>query len=193
MTSLKQIEANRLNALKSTGPRTTRGKQQSRQNAIRHGLTAETVITAFEDSAEYQEFERRIMADHQPHSATDRELVARLASLLWRLRRSAQIETGLFQMQGELYRNRVPRRRTVLPPPQWHDEHDSNVTIADFTGDDANEELSATPSSSEALATCYLQVSRLGYGAFDLLSRYEAALWRQAAQILFMLKATSRR
>jgi hypothetical protein len=41
MTSLKQIEANRRNALKSTGPRTKDGKQQSSQNAVRHGLTAE--------------------------------------------------------------------------------------------------------------------------------------------------------
>ena len=45
MTSLKQIEANRRNALKSTGPRSENGKQRSRRNAVRHGLTAETTIT----------------------------------------------------------------------------------------------------------------------------------------------------
>ena len=44
MTSLKQIAANRRNALKSTGPTTSEGKQRSRCNAVRHGLTAETVI-----------------------------------------------------------------------------------------------------------------------------------------------------
>src|SRR5262249_50109860 len=44
MTSLKQIEANRRNAMKSTGPRTEAGKEQSRRNALRHGLTAETVV-----------------------------------------------------------------------------------------------------------------------------------------------------
>jgi hypothetical protein len=49
MTSSRQIEANRRHALKSTGPASTEGKQRSRFNALRHGLTAETVIGALED------------------------------------------------------------------------------------------------------------------------------------------------
>lgn len=119
MTSLKQIAANRLNARKSTGPRTERGKQRSRQNALRHGLTAETVISVLEDAADYQALEASIMADHQPHSATDRELVCRLVSVLWRLRRATSIANGLFQAQGELVRQqnaRAPRRRRPVPP-----------------------------------------------------------------------------
>jgi hypothetical protein len=44
MTSARQLQANRHNALKSTGPRTISGKQASRRNALRHGLTAETLI-----------------------------------------------------------------------------------------------------------------------------------------------------
>src|SRR3974390_2344891 len=101
MTSFKQIEANRRNALKSTGPITEEGKQQSRRNAVRHGLTAETVIGALEDAEDYKAFEAAIIADHGAQSAVERELVLRLASLLWRLRRATTIETGLFEMEAE--------------------------------------------------------------------------------------------
>jgi len=85
MTSVKQFEANRRNSLKSTGPKTEVGKQASRCNAIRHGLTAETVIGALEDAEDYKAFELAITADYDAQSAVERELVLRLASLLWRL------------------------------------------------------------------------------------------------------------
>jgi hypothetical protein len=44
MTSFRQIQANRRNARKSTGPITEEGKQRSRCNEVRHGLAAETVL-----------------------------------------------------------------------------------------------------------------------------------------------------
>src|SRR5215218_8776192 len=68
MTSFKQFEANRRNALKSTGPTSAEGKQRSRCNAVRHGLTAETVIGALEDAADYKAFEAAIIADYDAHS-----------------------------------------------------------------------------------------------------------------------------
>ena len=90
MTSVKQFEANRCNSLKSTGPKTEAG-QASRCNAVRHGLTAETVISALEDAEDYKAFEAAITADYDAQSAVERELVLRLASLLWRLRRATTI------------------------------------------------------------------------------------------------------
>jgi hypothetical protein len=82
-------------------PTTEQGKQHSRCNAVRHGLTAETVIRALQDAEDYRAFEATITADYDAQSAVERELVLRLASLLWRLRRAATMETGLFEIQAE--------------------------------------------------------------------------------------------
>src|ERR1700687_1228242 len=97
MSSLKQIEANRRNALKSTGPTTPEGKERSRRNAVRHGLTAETVIAALEDAEDYQAFEAAVIADYDAESAVERELVLRLASVLWRLRRATGTRAVFFE------------------------------------------------------------------------------------------------
>src|SRR3954452_16416958 len=100
MSSFRQIDANRRNAQLSTGPVTADGKRKSRQNALRHGLTAETVIGALEDAEDYAAFEMAVTADYDAQSAVERELVLRLASLLWRLRRATAIESGLFKIQA---------------------------------------------------------------------------------------------
>src|SRR5271154_71616 len=101
MTSIRQIEANRRNARLSTGPATEEGKRKSRRNALRHGLTAETVIDALEDSEDYAAFEMAVTADYDAQSTVERELILRLASLLWRLRRATAIESGLFKIQAQ--------------------------------------------------------------------------------------------
>src|SRR5438128_5677701 len=105
MTSFKQVEANRRNARRSTGPVTAQGKERSRCNAVRHGLTAETVIGALEDAEDYKAFEAAVTADYDAQSAVERALVLRLASLLWRLRRATTMETGLFGIQAEHLRD----------------------------------------------------------------------------------------
>src|ERR1700738_4055947 len=115
MTSLRQIESNRRNAQKSTGPKTETGKQRASQNAIRHGLTAETVIKLLEDPDDYQAFELAITADYDAETAVERELVLRLASLLWRLRRATSIETGLLQIRDEMLTTRAD---TEAPRPE---------------------------------------------------------------------------
>jgi hypothetical protein len=113
MTSWRRFQANRLNALKSTGPRTEEGKRTSRRNALRHGLTAETVIEGLEDGEDYRGFEAAIIADYDAETAVERELVLRLASLLWRLRRIIAIETDLFRIQAEILRDRRNEMTTV--------------------------------------------------------------------------------
>ena len=58
------------------------------------------MIGALEDAEDYKAFEAAIVADYDAQSAVERELVLRLASLLWRLRRATAIETGLFEFQA---------------------------------------------------------------------------------------------
>src|SRR5580704_16633668 len=113
MTSLRQIEANRRNAANSTGPKTEAGKLRSRRNAIRHGLSAETVVEILEDIEDYRGFEAAIIADYDARTAVERELVLRLASLLWRLRRATAIETELLRIQAEILRDRRSSRLAV--------------------------------------------------------------------------------
>ena len=105
MTSFRQFAANRRNALRSTGPRTESGKQQSRLNAVRHGLTAETVVGSLEDAEDYKAFEEAVTLGYGAQTAVERELVLRLASLLWRLRRANTVETYLLEIQAEALGN----------------------------------------------------------------------------------------
>jgi hypothetical protein len=204
MTSFRQLDANRRNARHSTGPVTEEGKQRSRCNAVRHGLTAETVIGALEDADDYRAFEAAIIADYDAQAAVERELVLRLASLLWRLRRSTIMETGLFEIQADHLRA-FRQARQLHPDPR-------NIVHAMFgptdpTDADHARELhglanktDAMPSSGPEsfdpatdLAHCFLRLANLPNYALDRLSRYEAILWRQAGQILFALDALQRR
>src|SRR3954471_21886729 len=153
MTTFKQIEANRRNALKSTGPTSAEGKQRSRCNAVRHGLTAETVIGALEDAEDYKAFEATIIADYDAQSAVERELVLRLASLLWRLRRATTMETGLLQIQCEANTDPDP------PLPKLPGEVCEVIEIFD-----------SWRSSSECeLARCFLRLADLDNGIFERL------------------------
>jgi hypothetical protein len=118
MSSFRQIEANRRNARLSTGPVTEEGKRKSWQNALRHGLTAETVIDALEDAEDDAAFEMAVIADYDAQSAVERELVLRLASLLWRLRRATAMEGGLFKIQARHLLQFRQRRQAHLKRPE---------------------------------------------------------------------------
>jgi hypothetical protein len=95
MASERQIAANRLNALKSTGPRTEAGKARSRKNAITHGLS--THVENLPDD-EKDAFEQRVTswkAALQPCTPYEDDLVRRLAGYSWRLDRAERVQTAL--------------------------------------------------------------------------------------------------
>jgi len=152
MTSFRQIEANRRNARKSTGPNTAEGKQRSRCNAVRHGLTAETVIGALEDAEDYDAFQAAIIADYDAQSAVERELVLRLASLLWRLRRATTMETGLLEIQAD---HLLEFRQGRQTQPMSRKVIYAEFGRADPVDDDSNPaSLGATNGTQAQKATC---------------------------------------
>jgi hypothetical protein len=95
MALTEQTKANRLNALKSTGPRTAEGKARSSRNALTHGLTAQEVVIPGEDPAAYQASRQQLIDDLQPNGSCEVELVERLAATFWRLRRIPRFEAIL--------------------------------------------------------------------------------------------------
>jgi hypothetical protein len=194
MTSFKQIEANRRNAQRSTGPTTFEGKQRSRANALRHGLTAETVIGVLESAEDYAAFEASIMAEYDPRSVIERELVTRLTSLLWRLRRATAIETGLFEMQADPLAGFRQSLRSAMRSPTYFGRHGAPVSMERTAADtrssmDHIDVRTATFNAGGApnLTQCFLRLASHANFAFDRLSRYEVNLWRQAAQVMFAL------
>src|SRR5436305_2571144 len=151
-------------------------------NAVRHGLTAETVIGQLEDAEDYKAFEAAVIADYDAQSAVERELVLRLASLLWRLRRATKMETGLFEIQVEQLCNlkRPARTQTAYPvvkgPERDSGERSSNtITHLMLAAPSASQE---EPDRPVDVTTCFLGLADLPNYALDRLSRYEATLWR---------------
>jgi hypothetical protein len=207
MTSYKQIDANRRNACKSTGPTTQEGKQRSRCNAVRHGLTAETVIGALEDAEDYKAFEAAIIADYDAQSAVERELVLRLASLLWRLRRATTMETGLFEIQADHLRGFMKPRQAHQPPREviyalfgradgtsFDRDPDGPHSINGSQSDGVSEPKSESAGDPAVeLTRRFLRLASLPSSPLDRLSRYEATLWRQTGQIIFALAFLDRR
>jgi len=95
MASERQIEANRLNAQASTGPRTIEGKVQSSRNAVKHGLTARGGLLADEDPEEYIRLYREVINDLRPEDEAQLQLAERIFSLMWRLARVPRFEAAL--------------------------------------------------------------------------------------------------
>ena len=212
MTSAKQIAANRRNAQLSTGPKSRSGKERSRRNALRHGLTAETVISVLEDREHYKAFETTITASYGPRSPVERELTLRLASLLWRLRRATAIESGLFQIQAQILQERRGLRessaapssraaeavRRILATAQGHmvEGRPAGANGSKAVGRTVGPAIRTVVGCKTApidLAQCFLRLANLNNDVFQRIGGYEAALWKQTAQTLLLLANVARR
>ena len=104
MTSDKKAEANRRNALKSTGPKTPEGKAAIRLNALKHGLLSKEILLPGEDEEALRELGEHLRDELQPIGELENLLVDRMIASYWRLRRVGRVEAGIFtwELYGEL-------------------------------------------------------------------------------------------
>jgi hypothetical protein len=122
-----------------------------------------------------------VIAASFSQTAVERELVLRLASLLWRLRRIISIETDLLRIQSDISRER--RSEFCVSSADPYDGSGSGTGSPSLILEGAE----ALPHSARNLTCCFLRLSNVDNGAFDRLGRYNAALWKQTAQTLFLL------
>jgi len=138
MSSQKQIDANRLNAQKSTGPNTPEGRDAVRFNALRHGLRAKQAVLENENEQEFQEMLEAFEAEHQPIGPTEILLVQQMVMAAWRLRRLRAVETGLFNIRMVDLSERPRNTYASLPET----ERQASAFLEDNRGCGAIEKLS---------------------------------------------------
>src|SRR5579859_8093329 len=97
MATLKQFEANRRNAQKSTGPKTPEGKAAVSMNALRHGLRARTVVLPGENQDEFHQLCNDLEAEWRPQSRTEQFYVEQMAVSQWKLVRMEVSEVNIFK------------------------------------------------------------------------------------------------
>lgn len=204
MTTAKQVEANRKNATRSTGPRTAEGKQRSSFNALSHGMTAKAPTLPTEDPAEFEEFRRCLTVDLAPSGALEERLVDEIASLTWRLRRAGNIEHGVLAggvaSRDRLFLRERQRRLEVthgdVLSAQAGKPLDEVIELVDEEMhdllavyiDDADD---VQRSGEVRLASAFVD-DAAGPGALAKLGRYEASLFRRRNQALEALQKVQR-
>jgi hypothetical protein len=99
MTTQKQLEANRKNALKSTGPKTLIGKHRSRWNSLSHGATAASLCIPGEDWRDLKAHHRSLVQYYNPFGPEEKYLVENIALLEWQIRRIDREDAGIIKTE----------------------------------------------------------------------------------------------
>ncbi len=194
MSTDRQIAANKINAQKSTGPRTPTGKERVSSNALKHGLTGKDVVLPNEDALEFDSFRVDLLASLAPQGELESMLVEKIVVDAWRLRRVPKLEAAIYRRSYEervLQKAQDVVRRTeltederalsalnekkVLPSDrQVHDDAERTVREAQLTLDDVSLDVARV-----------LQVSANG---LSNLLRHEIALSRSMLRTLHELQ-----
>jgi len=98
---------NRANASHSTGPKTEAGKHRSSLNAMRHGLTGQTIVLPAEDLAAYNHFTQQTFDDLKPVGFLEKQFAQIIADTSWRLHRIPALENNLIALGFHEHSNRI--------------------------------------------------------------------------------------
>jgi len=100
MATPRQIQANRRNALRSTGPKTPQGKAAVRLNVLTHGMCAADAVLPGENKRELHQLAEALHAALQPAGPAEESLVHQIILACWKLRRHDRAETAGYLTQG---------------------------------------------------------------------------------------------
>jgi hypothetical protein len=106
MATEKQIEANRRNAQKSTGPATAEGKAKAKFNALKHGMTAGVAVLPYEDPHSYEQLRQALVDHYEPANAGEQMLVELVVVNYWRLLRARRVEAASMKLHIEALKDR---------------------------------------------------------------------------------------
>ena len=194
MTSEKKAEANRQNALKSTGPRTPEGKAAVSRNALKHGLLSKEILLPGEDEQALTELGERLRDELQPFGELENLLVDQIISAYWRLRRLGRVETGIFAWErSEELAERAEREAQGYESGKAEDlSRLLNVTITDEKGHEealsrARRMRSEQEDETATLGRTFARDADRA-NAFSKLSRYETSIERQLYRALHELE-----
>jgi hypothetical protein len=199
MTSEKKAEANRRNALKSTGPKTPEGKDAVRLNALKHGLLSQAVLLPGEDEEALRELGKHLGAELQPVGELENLLVDQIISAYWRLKRLARVEAGIFawELYGELARRAYDEASSYTKQEGGLDDAYLNSlrSITRITDQEKHQEAISKAQEMDAkqeaetatLGRTFIRDAD-GANAFSKLSRYETTIERSLYKALHELQ-----
>lgn len=196
MATKKQIEANRKNALVSTGPVTPEGKALVSQNAVKHGIFAnDLLITAGdgkEDEQEYRELLDGLISSLNPFGQLECLLVEKIAVDYWRLRRVLRFETGSIRKQLDTAINDYYSKADYFGNKEHKTNKEINKEMACCRENKDNNrlaELKQAKRKNEYAEEVTVKISSLPAGDdWDKVIKYEKAVQRSILQNLALLK-----
>src|ERR1044071_3697657 len=96
MSSQAQIDANRLNSQKSTGP-SQAARTRTRWNALKSGIHAKSIVLPCENQADYDQLSAGMTEEHLPVTPTERALVDMMTVSIWRFQRLVRLEAEVYK------------------------------------------------------------------------------------------------